>query len=157
MQRNCTVLFGTLYLASIPIVTDEELQLAFGSVRVIRGDLVVNDNPTIVTLQCFWNLTSVNNVFIENNAGLVDARLILANINGGIYVENNARLCRSYWPGVTATVESESTACGLLDVSQLFMIQEIASNLTSTLLNSFILSLKDLLIQSTGLVISQVG
>ena len=121
-RSNCTVIFGTLYIASVADLVPSELMRAFSGVEIIRGDLVVDSNPTIVSLECFGRLGRVDNVFISNNPSLVDARLPLATFDGGVYVSNNVRLCPSYWPDVNAMGGgSNAQDCAYVDMTQLVL------------------------------------
>ena len=125
------MIFGTLYIASVADVVLSELMRAFSSVEIIRGDLVVDSNPTIVSLESFGRLGRVDNVFISNNPSLVDARLPLATFDGGVYVSNNVRLCPSYWPDVNATGGgSNGQKCAYVDMTQLVSVSG-TGNMTS--------------------------
>ena len=115
---RCVVLFGTLYVTGVPSVTDFELNSAFLTVTTIRGDLVIAGNPTVTSLAAFANLQSVDNVVLQGNAQLVDARLPNANILGSISVTNNPRLCPQRWPQSAAA----DAPCAAVDVTQLVVI-----------------------------------
>ena len=125
------MIFGTLYIASVANVVPSELMRAFSGVEIIRGDLVVDSNPTIVSLESFGRLGRVDNVFVSNNPSLVDARLPLATFDGGVYVSNNVRLCPSYWPNVNVTGGgSNAQDCAFVDMTQLVSISG-TGNMTS--------------------------
>ena len=121
-QLNCTIIFGTLYITSIPDVLPTELFRAYSSVSIIRGDLVVEDNPTIVSLDCFANLINVDSVYVANNPSLVDARLSLTSLDGNVYVSNNVRLCPSNWPSVSSG--SDEQECAFVNLVQLLSITQ---------------------------------
>ena len=125
ISRNCSILFGSLHLSSIGSVYEGELELAFASVRIIRGDLIITDNPTIATLNAFRGLTKVGNIVIDNNNWLVDARLPSIVSTGAITIGWNPRLCPSLSPGNMTSVDRLN--CAQLNITQLVALSSSLS------------------------------
>jgi hypothetical protein len=77
----------------------------------------VRNNEWLVSLDFLASLQQVDNLVIENNAALVDARLGAAVVSGDILVSYNGRLCDARSPGSTSLGASE---CVAIDIVQLY-------------------------------------
>ena len=124
IDKSCEVIFGDLYLTSIPSITQQELYDAFSRVKTIEGNLIISNNPTMTSLNFLSNLASVRNINIANNDQLVDAMLPNLESYGNITMQSNNRLCSQLFP---LSPSSDVSQCARLNVVQLLNINGSAS------------------------------
>ena len=120
-SKHCTVIHGDLFVTNIPSSVLEVLLLdLFSDVRVIRGNIYVNNNLFLTSLSFLGNLTSVNGISLLNNPNLVDASLpSLTSLNGDVTVKGCFRLCPARYPRLSTDpvpLTSLSTRCPNLKV-----------------------------------------
>ena len=118
--KKCAILFGSLYLAMLPIINESALHAAFSELTIIRGNLVVQDNPTLTTLSFLSGLEKVDSIIIEGNPSLVDARLPNLITVDTISADINPQLCSGHYPN--ATEPADQSNCVKVNAVQLVTV-----------------------------------
>ncbi len=118
---QCQVILGTLRLTATRVHSEQDYIDAFQRVTSIQGDLIITGLANIVTLNFLSNLRQVDNVVLESNRNLVDARLASLVTYGTVVVTDCPRLCPDLRPGANVSL-SPPTGCGLIRESLYFSL-----------------------------------
>ncbi len=99
VANNCTYVAGSLVIEGLDAdVSDDLLERALSPVRELTGDLIVQNNPTLASLDSLRQLTKARSVVVRSNPGLVDSRLPALDRNTTVSVADNNKLCPSAEP-----------------------------------------------------------
>jgi hypothetical protein len=119
--QRCTTVLGDVRLElTNSLVSDQDLSTAFASVEIIQGTLTVSHSSDVVTLGFFKSMHTADNIVLEGNMNLVDARLPALNYTGSVQADGNPRLCSAWVPGATAG--STASDCANVTVTQHFTV-----------------------------------
>ena len=113
-SQGCTVVVGDLYIADLPqSITRGVLLGNLGSIQYVRGDVYFRDNQFIVSMVFLDNLVGVRNIHLENNAELVDARMVgLVQLLGNVTVDGCDRLCPARYAHGTSSLLAGTSQAG---------------------------------------------
>jgi hypothetical protein len=104
-------------------VAPDELWAAFSTVTAIRGDLVIENSPSLTSMLMFIRLERVNAVRLVNNPNLVDARMPSLRSFRGAVVLGSPYLCSAYELQLDTQAVQHSSDCNTLEVVQYFSVQ----------------------------------
>jgi hypothetical protein len=116
---DCEVVIGTVSLTSA-VTSEEWLKRVFQSVTSIQGDLIISGVSGLTSLAFLKNLLHVENIVLQGNTALVDARLASTTSFSTVSVSGSQYLCPAWYPGADQALDSAS--CAQLRVSQYFSI-----------------------------------
>jgi hypothetical protein len=120
-SQKCTTVLGDLRLElTNSLASEQDLYTAFASVEIIQGTLTISRSSDIVTLGFFKGLGVLNEINLEGNINLVDARLRVLSYVGSILLDGNPRLCSAWVPGATAG--STASDCVNVTITQHFNV-----------------------------------
>ncbi|EDQ85058.1 uncharacterized protein MONBRDRAFT_12183 [Monosiga brevicollis MX1] len=106
----CTVIDGSLKILGPLEFAEHELGV-LARVEHVLGGVIVQDAPSLVSLDFLQSLRTANMVTVTDNVNLLDLRLPLLKNTIPMVLTSNPRLCHN----VSRVLESAS--CGIVDVS----------------------------------------
>ena len=93
---------------------DEDLLFdSLKTIQLMRGSLVIKDNPYLASLYFLRNVVSIGNLTLLNNPNLVDARLSSVVSIGSVNVLGSNRLCPARYPSTMNLVTNQRECVNL--------------------------------------------